>query len=679
MENLDQYLMTEAFDSVEGFKVINMKPGSGAPQIFMIDNGNSEPLIVRMMALSTGGDKLRTIKPNDKNVIIELMSINDRGRHVVLQGGIGKDPMKTIVTIFDTVISNLNLAIVDSIMFRFQTKKMKGQARSVIRILERLTATRGKGKFTVLKEMENFTGKFSYVVMHKKRLDIDDLPGAGNLSDSLEKVETKVGVTYVDKATGKQVSKSEAVAESIAKTVGKISEREMVNKTRLSRQEVMNAQYGGNEYITHKTKLDEWEQINAFNPAKQASGAIDSQAEEYVRQINSDLTDNRFSNIINQIMDMYEEGRIKYSELVSDLPLAKVIDHETNGENPVITRAIINDVKKIISGVNMDNMHDKLMELASVSNQYDIKESAANKINTFCVEYFANGLKAKMGWWYGKLLHKQNVPSKNRDAIGFYCGQGYSSINEYLIGKGPGTATIINTIKTLDETFEDHYTKLPKGIKLYRGMALDSKVVENTFKSKVFYFRNYVSTSMAPMVLTGGFADVAQTVGSQDSLSTDDYGIKMVVQSANPQAKDDEYAKISMGVVIKGAEILNVIVPFKETRYEDESEVILPRGTAIKFDKIVSSGMNDRRLYSEATVIDPYSLTENETVYDGDALIETGEIKPLDVQPKKRSFVLSEVTSELENAEIAMVTAKRLQTLADVFANTVVPEKFMQC
>lgn len=669
MENLEQYLMSEAFDTIEGYGVINMKPNSPSPQIFLIKNDNDEPLIVRMMALSTGGDKLRVLKPTDDNVIVELMSINERGRHIVLQGGIGKNPMKTIVTVFDTVYNNLNHNVVKSIMFRFQTKKMKGQARSIVRILDRLTQIRAKGKYAPLEEMQNFTNKFSYVVMHKKRIDINELPGAKNISKDLKKVSTSVGDVYVDEKTGNRVSKSEAVAEAIAKTVSEITPQEFIQKTKLSRQDIMRSQYGGNPHLTQKDKIEKWEYLNSKPPIKSPVGDEDEQAIEFVQQVNTGFKEYDFAKNLNSTLETHVGTTYNYSNIIENLPIARLLHENINDEKIVIS--ILKNINDILNDVNIDNMQDKIFQLASLANNYGLEN--ATLVNRIIVEQVCTSFKNHMGWWYGKIKFKTNIPIDIKRSIAVYCGSGYSNINEYLIGTGPGTPTLLDTIESLDECFDDYYTKLPKGVKLYRGMSLEAKTIKQTLESKVFYFRNYVSTSLAPVIFIGNFADVSKPISSETKINIDANTSDEII---NIVSGGNENAGISIGVVISGAEKLNVIVPFSETKFEDECEVILPRGTAIRFDKMVSSGTHDRRIFSEASVIDPSTLTESEVLYDGDLFVETGEIKPLD---KNRKFILSEITSELEIAENAMKKAKQMEVLADAFANTNVPYKFMQC
>lgn len=653
--DLNEALLTEAFDSAEGYSVVNMKPNSGSPQIFMIQNDSEENLIVRMMALSGDGDKLRTIKPTDKNVIVELMSINDKGRHIVLQNGIGSNPMKTIVTIFDTVYNNLNLQTVQTIMFRFQTKKMKGQANAVMRIMARLAVTRGKNRFLVLKEMANYTGKFSYVVMYNKRTQIEKIPGAKNIDDKFEKIETKVGEVFVDKKTGKQTSKADVVADAVATTLNKISEKEMVIKTKISRVQLMNAQYGANYVYDAGSKgLDQYEEVISKQVA-----VVPGEETTY---------DPVISNMDKNFRSSQREEEDLYNTLfdLGNLDSFSGYDRTilSSGNNSIEIRNYLRNLNSIIYSVKPSSIQKTIEDvvklakesLPEIDNRNGVIQGSVNK----AVKYIQRNIIRSMENEKPKSL---TVAQEN--AISSYCSDGYRQINNYLIGDEKGSAETLRHIENLDSVFIEHGTRLEKGITLYRGMKVSSRTFDKINTTKMFYFKNFVSTTVAPMIFDGsGFAQVSNQIIEPSASQPVEDTMKQLYQSG---------LLVSMGMIISGANKIKTITPGSISKYPRECEVILPRGLILKFNDLVKSNKygDEDTVLAYTDVVNPESLTESDEVYDGDIFMESGELVAVD----SLSFGNFKMKSELQDLKDS-VEVKEI--LADLFAHSFnsLPDKF---
>ena len=661
MENLEQ--LVEVFDTASDlvYPVVNMKPGSKMPQIFLIKNGDENNLIVRMMALSGDGDKLRVLNPSDKNVIVELMSINDRGRHVVLQGGIGKDPIKTIVTVFDTVYKNLNTQIVDSIMFRFQTKKMKGQTKAINRILERLALTRGKGKFVPLKELSNFTGKFSYVMLHKKKLDLEKLPGAKNISDDVEIVKTNVGDVYVDKESGKQVTKSKIIADAVVETLNKISDKEMVNKTRLSRREIMNAQYNDHvesTYIIGTKAHKEYEE--------NSNKVIVSKPDEFTKESN-----------IHTMISIFNDND-KISKQIALENVEHAISENDGNHLGGIPRLIFYTAKQKLSveeslqsakkyvdirySINLENAEDKFREVVELikSFEHDDKEDEIQSC-AYVLERLASDVSATFANTFGN-YQNDGLNENERSALESYCSFGFKDLNNYLIGNQKSTPKVKKLLEDLDNLFVDKSIKLKNGLKLYRGMKIPTSMINTVFSNKTFYFKNYVSSSLSPIIF-GNYANISKNF----THSNEDNDETIVANLKTSYSSDVEF-----GLIISGGHKVKVVIPGNISQFASECEVVLPRGIAIKFDRLISHNTEVKTTLAYVSIIDPDLLDESETIYDGDALIESGEIKPVE-NYHKTSFMqfVNEPKKEIQNHEIDMifgrVVEKSLKSLPDKF------------
>lgn len=670
--DLNEAMLTEAFDTVEGYNVVNMKPNSGTPQIFLIQNDAEEDLIVRMMALSGEGDKLRVLKPTDKNVIVELMSINNTGRHTVLKGGIGSNPMKTIVTIFDTVVGNLNLNLVDTIMFRFQAKKMGGQIRSIQRILDRLALTRGKGKFIPLKEVSNFTGKFAYVVLHKKRMDLEKLPGAKNIDEKFKKVETKVGEVFVNDKTGEQVSKSEVIAQALVDTVNKISDKEMLMKTKLSKIEIIKAQYApsyaensGGAGAKRYAKLMDKETVIVATPDNESG--IDGEISSSLKR-QSDRTKEKIETGFADAIRLQDPNEMQFNAsatLANRWFEANKKDH-TKEDAINMSLHLAAQYERIVSSITLDNSYDKLQEIVTFAKSLNIGGEgdiwmAAEMVGE-AVEILKNSAIVST-----KSYKQPGLTDSQKNAVAKYADDGFKKINDALIGFDALSAPTEKLIEELDQAIVDHGISLAKGTKVYRGMVLKRDIFNKIKESKIFYFKNFVSTSLSPIIFTGyGDVSVTRNLIAPDGKNTDE-----AFESVN--------MIYPLGLIISGADKIKSLIPGDLSKYDKECEVILPRGVAIKFNKAISSNISNKgALLVEASIINPEDLAESVEVFDGDHFMETGEIKLVPTVPDNSfSFANFEKKLELEQ-EIEKLESK--ETLANIFSGCVdsINYKFMQ-
>ena len=125
MDQFDLEQLNEVFDGTEdnNYEVVDLMPKAKTPQMFLLKGEGIHNLVVRLMAQKEGGDTLRNLMPNDKNVVVFVMTLNDKGNLGELKGGLGGNPVRALVTIFDTVYKAINPTVTQTIMFRFPAKK----------------------------------------------------------------------------------------------------------------------------------------------------------------------------------------------------------------------------------------------------------------------------------------------------------------------------------------------------------------------------------------------------------------------------------------------------------------------------------------------------------------------------------------------------------------------------
>lgn len=648
--------LDEALDeNTSTYPVINLKPKQKIPQTWKFNVPGNDSLMGRLVSFASEGDAVKNVKMGDKYAQFFLLSLTGKGNATELKGGLGSDPRGAIVTIFDTIYESMIRCRFDAVLFRLPIRKLKGQHKAVQRILSRLLDTRTGGRYVVLKEMWDYSSKYAYVLVKRKSVLLEDIPGLPKVSDELfTKVETQVGTTYVDKKTGQAVDKDTAFAASIANLEdNRSSDRAIAAKIRISRREVMMAQYSNME-STKDWKPEaraRQEELNANPPVHEATGMYNSAIGTVIfKAKDSVVAENRkLLSSLDAFTDLSHDERLENENHRESRAIYRSILKHVNqfNENPMIdTPRSVQDreymalagVRQYYQAVNKFNGNNYLevyRDIASiVLPQYGKNEITGDQRNEFIKDLivdFTDKTTAKTRDAYSMqsslLKGELNGTTSEGRAVKTYTGSAYGDINDFLIGSyGDNASTQIKRIENLDRAFEKG-VKLPNNTKLFRGMSAKITPFENMIRNKIFYFSNFVSTSLAP-VFAGmyGFTVPAldQSVGLEmdvDDADTSDFKARPLVQSP--------LSRIQIGMVISGADKIKVIVPGELSEHVSECEVILPRGTAIRINKLwtAQEGMSQGKAILEATVIAPEQIDESTEMYDGDTLINEGEIK----------------------------------------------------
>lgn len=649
--------LNEVFDEgKERLAVTNLYPKLKIPQIFAIDNTK---VAYRMCSYTGGGDANKNIKPGDKMMHVIALGVTDKGLGQLKT--LGDNPIAVIDTIFNHVMGIMKFYRFDAALFRVKKNKTGGAGRQMQVIVDRLIKKKGGGKFVMLKELYDFDKKYNYILVYKKNADLVNIPGMTEIMDSIyKKVDTDVGDAYINVETGKQVSKLEAIAGSIAAENDKRSDQAVAARAKISRRALMASQYSiqvgfdtRKDAVEHDKRLDV---INSKPPVYLTDKSPD-QVSNIQMAIDNFRNDSQsiaktgeafkvFDPSWSMDDDRHSLGTMKARAWVPKLTSILVgntkddfnVSHNKRTED---TRAqSVRDIYRIgeaWSKLEPNDYYSAIKELARITMEGKEWASDSNRENAVqgIIELISKQFSDLAASMYKNTSDVDRYTPIQLSGLHAYVGSSYKYINDYLLGLDDyGKDTVEKWIESIDSAFENG-VRLPKGTKLFRGQRTKREAIEVSLENKHFYFKNYVSTSMAPII----FGEYGRAFDAMDpeALNTDTSTPKEVLDSVSNIASDNvtnsEMAELRLAFVISGAEKIKTIVTNAGiSSLSFEAEVILPRGTVLRIDKMYGSAQkldkNETTLYKsvlmECTVVSPEQLSET-TVYDGDKLLE-GEL-----------------------------------------------------
>lgn len=682
-----EYELNELFDSdeVKNYSVMNLNPKTKVPQFWLINAPGNDNLAVKMVSFMSRSDAIKQVKLGDKFAQVFLMSLSKSANGTNLKGGLGSDALGTLNTIFDTVYEQVKKLKMDAVMFRFPAQKMKGQEKTLQRVLARLAMQRTGGKFTVLEELYKFNdSRHSYVLLYRKSKPIEDISGIPGINaDLYSKVETKVGDAYISKESGKQVSKLEAIAGSLADVEHKRNEKSIISRSKVSRSILMKALYG----------IDKGEGLSGFSDeAKESFVELQENPPVYISE------DTKKSNITNRVNTKINIRLDNLSNSLLNIHSYPTGDNITDDD-----RDVFSDIRAILTRaatINIDNgyafdhpeeMHDiakplaiKLSELLKTTKDTQLIYKEMIKyllkmIPADTEEFKKQDAISRMIWGLNSvvsdIIEKEYVQSdevseftsEQEDAIVLYTTNEFAQINMFLLGKEQTSKNYYNKIiPELDSAFKKG-VQLDKNTILYRAQTLEYKDMNNAVENKVLYFPNYVSTTLKPVVFESLIVEEPVKQSWSDvSVQTLGAGVIDHPESAKPSD-----LTFNMAIIIKGAHKVKVIVPGRISKYADEAEVILPRGSALKINDVIAGKSYSRNLLVNTTYIAPEQIEESMELYDGDKFMNEGKLEKLDFSSfmKKKDETLTEAVSDEDR--------EALRYLADVINISNLPQKFV--
>lgn len=695
--------LNEVFDEDgKSYPVVNLKPKLKVPQLWSVALPGNDELVVRMVSYMTEGDALKQVKLGDKYAHVILMSLSKNGTPAELRGGLGADPIGAMRTIFQTVYENVKKLHMDAVMFRFPAKKMKGQEKAIQRVIARLCMSETGGRFVPLNALYQFTGKHAYVLIYRKSKPLESIAGIPEINANLyTKVDSDVGDVYVIKKTGESVQKDVAIAGSIAAVEAPRSDRLVINKTKFSREALLKIQtVAQDDFVYPKSK--EFMNTASLLSAPSTGVAIDpkdlKEYEVYTsgKVAATDAIDKAFNGAVWEIGKMIPGVSVDEREFSQEYmtKYRKIVESGKSVNSIEAVKALTQGLYELIEDRKDDYINNWIKRYGDTVVPGTQKERALKAHNETAAKVLSNGVRdavrmissKTIAWYTG---YKPKLAKGDAGAIKEYTTSSYDPINSYLLGRNIDVADFEaeEMIEKLDKAFIRSGVKLPEGTTLYRGQKLRRPFFEKLVETRMYMFRNFVSTSIYPIMLGGWGANTTLAMAGADEIVKKDdqnaeapdfrdytFQTNALGDPASPEFIDklkyDE--KVSVGWVIYGADKINSIIPGSYSAHASECEVILPRGLVVSVDKITSSTLSlditQIQRMIEATVMTSEQISEA-VVYDGDHLLETGE-----------HIVVSD-SDEVEPVSFASFTkAQRIdfmKVLAGIMDLDTVPEKFV--
>lgn len=681
-------LITELFDEDTTLPITNLNPKKKIPQIFSVhvDDAIEQPGF-RLCTYTSGGDTNRDLKMGDKMMHIVPFTLTAKGSIAKLKG-LGPSPINYINSVFTVAMQTMRQYKIDACMLRILKSKTAGQARQIQVIADRLIRSRSGGRYVLLKELWDYDKKYAYILIHRKNVSLEDIPGVPEISTELfTKVESKVGDVYINKDTGAQVTKNEAIAASIAQENDKRSDQAVIVKVKISRRAI--AQSQSLESSRFETPMFQKFEASAAELNKPADAPLISDSNELtVISTSGFALENALSSVtagmaFREASIIPEDKESIINAEIKNKALEKLRKESITSLKTLETIAsIVDDTLEKYKGAWFErniNKHSHLNQDAA----NELVQNSWNAIKTKIIRRELRGYALTAGWSLHPIVENKDsskyTPAQKR-GIREYVGSGYVDINNALLGLyNPDERTSILTasdiekaIDNLDSAFKNG-ERLPKGITLYRSQRMLPSIYEAMVKNRVFYFRNFVSTSLYPNIFGTWMTD------SSIGVLPDEKRLSVSIDKTDEGLVNSSDNLVGIGWVITGADKVNVVLPGGSLAPSNEMEVILPRGLMVKVNKITDASYNDGTVKTnnkliQAEVMTTEELTES-VIYDGDHLMETGELVTMtgDIEVEDRvdfaSFVSSNVKQKAESS---------LGIIASCIDITNMPYKFVQ-
>lgn len=660
-------LITELFDEDTTLPITNLNPKKKIPQIFSVhvDDAIEQPGF-RLCTYTSGGDTNRDLKMGDKMMHIVPFTLTAKGSIAKLKG-LGPSPINYINSVFTVAMQTMRQYKIDACMLRILKSKTAGQARQIQVIADRLIRSRSGGRYVLLKELWDYDKKYAYILIHRKNVSLEDIPGVPEISTELfTKVESKVGDVYINKDTGAQVTKNEAIAASIAQENDKRSDQAVIVKVKISRRAI--AQSQSLESSRFETPMFQKFEASAAELNKPADAPLISDSNELtVISTSGFALENALSSVtagmaFREASIIPEDKESIINAEIKNKALEKLRKESITSIKTLETIAsIVDDTLEKYKGAWFErniNRHSHLNQDAA----NELVQNSWNAIKTKIIRRELRGYALTAGWSLHPIVENKDsskyTPAQKR-GIREYVGSGYVDINNALLGLyNPDERTSILTapeieqaIDNLDSAFKNG-ERLPKGITLYRSQRMLPSIYEAMVKNRVFYFRNFVSTSLYPNIFGTWMTD------SSVGVLPDEKRLSVSIDKTDEGLVNSSDNLVGIGWVITGADKVNVVLPGGSLAPSNEMEVILPRGLMVKVNKITDASYNDGTVRTnnkliQAEVMTTEELTES-VIYDGDRLMETGELVTMTGDIEDRvdfaSFVSSNVKQKVESS-----------------------------
>ncbi|AAP76109.1 Alt RNA polymerase ADP-ribosylase [Escherichia phage RB69] len=690
--------LNEVFESEGSLPVVNLNPKAKVPQVWKIGDIDTN-IVVRLFSYLSEGDAVKQVKLGDKYAHVVIMSLSEKGNLAELKNGLGPAPIDAINTIFNTVYEQVKALRMDAVLFRFPTKKLKGRGQQLQTLLARLVSTKTGGRFKVLSAMYQFTGKHTYVMMVRKNANIEDIKGIPNINTELyTKVDSDVGEVYVSKKTGEKVTKETAIAGSIAAVEEKRKDKPVIARTKISRRAIAASQ-------SLEADRQEGELFQKYeNSAKEVSGPATAELlpeayEIVLAQASSTAKGTLVADIENKIYNRIDESfkfadEVSYGGVIKPTleKFAKKIKTEKTTSVKALA-AFVEAANEIADSIKDEWFEDFRRDnfqladdvLAEVSEK-TWKQRKSAFLSNVMYTYARESARGTFNITMNRDPKQYSVAEKR--AIREYASSAYTDINNMLLGRyKPDFYDVADedevkrAIDGLDSAFlnGDRYLKDKRYIELSLSECLFTKQwlkIRYSTSETMFPLHKLLLFSVG-LKRTLPLDLLLKNVRKELNIDNNDEGVTISPSQVRTAMHAPEQIRVNVGWAIDGAHKVNVIYPGQLSNHPNEQEIILPRGILLQINKITDAssdtgaGLESNLKFIQAEVMSSDQLDEA-VIYDGDVLMETGEVVAM--------------TGEIESDEPVSFSSfvektsapKGLKLLASLMDLESVPFKFVQ-
>ena len=632
----EELMVCEIFDSesTNNFPTVNLMPKAKVPQMWGVSLPGSNDLVIRMVSYGSNGDAIKNLKPGEKYAHVILMSLSEKGNIAELKGGLGADPVGALNTIFDQVYSTFKSNHMQAVLFRFPAKKMKGQEKTLQRIMSRLVAKRGN--LEVVDEIFANTNKHSYILIKKKGVSLEDIPGIPGIDlQKYTKVDSKVGDVYVNIETGEKVTKDEAIVAGIAEVENKRLDKTVVSRSKISRRQML-------------------EIVRSSDPESELSALSQKDKEAYEElmltsdQARKGIEPNPILVDAFKTAEEYTKNRIglmsSHEIPQPQMDLIKNILMETYKGQDYISLITEFLTKLDARSSELEEIKNNILEQhpgAFIPDLKNIKKAMGYEITR-------NSILSTFETNIWRKEFDSEFTSLQKDALKAYCNDYYSFMNGFLGGRVRNPEPlVIKYIKAMDSAFE-HGISIDKDMLLYRSTRMPRDVLKNILEIGKYYSPAFMSTSMAPRVFDEG--DVHANIDTK-------YPVTQVL--------DENNRDIIVAFVIKGAYKIKTILPGNLSSYSSEQEVILPRGLMFDIKNIQFSNVGFEEDKTKLRY-DHKCIIELEVLFDEETGLSESEYEPevtMDTKSTVETYSFSKFTKhsslakELRNNQLKFLAS----------------------
>ncbi|UYD57917.1 hypothetical protein GHHBBDOD_00046 [Aeromonas phage avDM4] len=593
--------LDEVFDGGVGkYRVVNLLPKTKVPYVLNIQVPGSENLALRFCNFTSKGDSAKQVKPGDKFMQTQVIQISEKGTPQILRDGLGSDPIGAMNMITDEIVNMLVRYRMDATLLMFPTKALKGQAKNIARITSRLLQKRSGGKFIVLPELLERGKKYTYIMIYRKSTGITSVKGLEIDPELYTVSSTSVGDVVIDVKTGEKVTKAEAIAGSIEKREEKRSTKSMTN-FKIPRGDLIKA------FTTSIASSDkENNYYDQFGVGPVEKKPPTSEAEEAVI--------NAYNTITKE--QIRKSHYYKFSNLAAANSLDKIDFDKYDASSHELLALYAETVRQTSEKAAQKWVDENIPDEHPGVKKGKVDFMVYKEVRRAIMEW-ANYLGNKFDDTVGSVNMRKRLPPECVDAIQTYTSNDYRKINNVFIANIKPSAKTVNDIQNLDRAFDIAGIKLPENLTLWRGMTCPNYPAKVALENKMFYFSNYVSCSAVPIVFLGG------------SIAEHDIDILNAKENDDTQVETAEKHGAHFAFAIKNVQVPALIVNGM-SNYTKEREIVLPRGTIFEFKKVSNVGeftSGKRKYLIDCSAVFKSQIDESTEIYDGDLLMQTGEVK----------------------------------------------------